>query len=145
MPNQGALANMDIDGALDLISSGVMCKQIAATYGVTPRAIRAKLEKHPEYKAAVASQASAFVEDAVREMIDCPADPVLIARARAKADVVLRYAKAHNPAYADKLDASALQVVINIAREGATGTAERVGATMGAAVQIDRLKDDDNQ
>lgn len=117
MSNQGALANMDIEGALDLISSGVMCKQIAATYGVTPRAIRKKLEKHPDYKSAIAAQASAFVEDAVREMLDCPADPVLIARARAKADVVLRYAKAHNPAYADKVDASAVQINVVIARE----------------------------
>ena len=103
MSNEGALANLDVDAALTEIASGVLSKEIAARYGVTPRGLRWALAKHPDYKQAVAEQAHSIVEDAMHEMMTVGAEDALpIARARAKVDAAFKYAKAHNPAYADK-------------------------------------------
>ena len=128
MSNEGALANLDVDAALTEIASGVLSKEIAARYGVTPRGLRWALAKHPDYKQAVAEQAHSIVEDAMHEMMTVGADDALpIARARARVDAAFKYAKAHNPAYADKQTEGGVQLVVNIAPpEAVTGQAVRV-------------------
>jgi hypothetical protein len=107
MSNEGALANLDVDAAIERIASGVLSKTIAAEYGVTPFGLRSKLALHPDYKQAVADQASTFVEDAVAEVMSSgedglPLDALAIARARVRVDTAFKYAKAHNKDYADK-------------------------------------------
>jgi hypothetical protein len=141
MPNQGALADLDVDAALEEISSGVIAQQIAARYGVTADGVRRKLAraKPEEYKDAVARQVEHWVFDSAAEMNELPADAVCIARARARADFRLKLASKLNPAYADKVDAMGVQIVVNIAP-----TERVVGATMGATAQIadDKLVSD---
>jgi hypothetical protein len=100
MANEGALANLNDSDAIDRLSNGTMLKQIAAEYGVSKVAVYKRLRKHPDYKDAIAAQAHAFVEQAMIEVNECDVDTVNIARARV--DAAFKYAKAHNPDYADK-------------------------------------------
>jgi hypothetical protein len=131
MSNEGALASLDVDAALNEIASGVLSKEIAARYGVTPFGLRKRLAKHPEYKDAIAEQAHAFVESAMSELMsdELAHDAVAIARARAKVDGALRYAKAHNAAYADKQGVGDLQITVMVARDGQAIRVERVANT----------------
>jgi hypothetical protein len=157
MSNEGALANLDDAAAIERIASGTLSKVIAAEFGVTPFGLRKRLAKHPDYKEAVAQQAHALVEDAVSEIFseELELDAVAIARARVRADTAFKYAKAHNPDYADK----SLNLNVNVTVEqaiqfdaGALLDSVRVidqardsGATMG--VTAERIEDnsDDNQ
>ena len=125
MGNWNALANLDVDAAIRRLAEGAMLKQIAAEYGVDKSAVYRKLSKHPDYREAIALQAHTWVEDAMEEVMDCTADTVNIARARV--DACFKYAKAHNPAYADKQTEGGAQIVVNIAPpEAVTGQAVRV-------------------
>lgn len=119
MATKGALANLDEQDAIERLANGTMLKQIAAEYGVKKQSLWSKLSKHPDYKDAIASQADSMVQDCILEHWSLPEGAPMtdIARARAKADVAFKYAKAHNPAYADKVDASAVQINVVIARE----------------------------
>lgn len=100
--NEGALATLDNAAALAEIASGTLSKEIAARYGVTPYAVRKRLAKAlpDDYKIAVADQAQSFVEDAMQDVRTCDNDTVAIARARV--DAAMKYAQAHNAAYASK-------------------------------------------
>lgn len=98
MSNQGALATLDPHSAIDEIANGVLLKQIAARYNVAKQAVHAKLCKHPEYKLAVVSQAESIVENALVEVLECEADMVDIARARARYDAAHKWAAARDPA-----------------------------------------------
>lgn len=100
MSNQGALALLDDDAAIQEIANGTMLKQIAERYNCGKVAVYKRLSKHPDYPDAIAQQAHAFVQDAMTEVRECDADTVNIARARV--DAAFRYAKAHNEAYRDK-------------------------------------------
>ena len=97
--NEGALAKLDDDAAIAELASGVLSKQIAARYGVTPYAIRKRLAKHPDYKQAIADQAESLVEHATEEAMNCGMDTVAIARARVKVDTAHKYAAARDPAH----------------------------------------------
>lgn len=120
MARPGALANLDYEDALDRMATGVLSKAIAAEYGVSPYGLRKRLAQHPDYKAAIAEQSHSIVEHAMEELMECPHDVVAIARARAKVDGAMRYAKAHNPAYADKqqVEHTASGPLINIVLAG---------------------------
>ena len=125
MGNWNALANLDVDAAIKRLAEGAMLKQIAAEYGVDKSAVYRKLSKHPDYREAIALQAHTWVEDAMEDVMECDADTVNIARARV--DACFKYAKAHNPAYADKQTEGGVQLVVNIASpETVTGQAVRV-------------------
>ena len=104
MPNQGALAKLDHDAALAEIASGTIAATIAKRHGTTAQAVRyALMRANPEaYKTAVAEQAHHWIDESSIEMAELPADPVCIARARARADFRLRVAAAVNPAFAAK-------------------------------------------
>lgn len=101
MATQGALATLDDATAIDQIANGRMLKQIAADYGVSKVAVYYRLSKHPDYSAAMSLQAHSFVQDAVQEVRECE-EPDRLNIVRARADIALRYAKAHNEAYRDK-------------------------------------------
>ena len=98
--NEGALATLDDDAAIAEIASGVLSKQIAARYGVTPYAVRLRLSKHPEYKQAVMDQAESFVEAATDEAmrLEEGCDMLAIARARVKVETAHKWAAARDPA-----------------------------------------------
>lgn len=100
MAKSGALEKLDLDMCIDRLSNGQMLKQIAAEYGVSKVAIYKRVRKHPDYKDAIASQSHSFVEDALEAVMGCDANTVNIARAQF--DAAYKYAKAHNPDYADK-------------------------------------------
>lgn len=95
--SHGALANLDDNAAIAELASGILSKQIAERYGVTPFAVRKRLAKHPDYQQAIKDQAESFVEEAVDEVRSVPLDNIAIARARAKADVALKWAAARDP------------------------------------------------
>jgi hypothetical protein len=132
MANEGALANLDDDAVIAEISDGVMLKQIAARYGVVKSSLHKRISKHPEYKDAVANQAHSFVERAMEQVFECDADTANIARARV--DAAFKYARAHNPDYADK--SSATITVVDIAAVIAEARQRALGATMGATQQL---------
>lgn len=116
MSNEGALANLDVEAALDEIAAGTLSKQIAARYNVTPRGLRYKLAKHPNYKQAIAEQAHSIVEQAMDDIMTVGADEALpIARARARVDAAFKYAAAHNPNYASKQQVTSVTVNVDIA------------------------------
>jgi hypothetical protein len=117
MPH-GSLATLDDDAAIAELASGVLTKDIAARHGVKKQSLQERLSKHPDYKQAIALQADSLVQSAIEEHREMPADPPVIARARARADLYLKYAKAHNPAYADKQDVAGLQIQVVIAPNG---------------------------
>ncbi len=98
--NEGALANLDDNAAIDQLAQGKLLKEIGADFGVSKVAVYKRLRKHPDYKDAIALQAHSFVEDAMSDLRDATADTVNIARARA--DGAFKYARAHSPDYADK-------------------------------------------
>ena len=127
MATKGALANLDDDSVLDRIASGEIMRHIAAELGVAKQSLRERLLKHPRYKACIAEQAQSMVEDCIEEHWEMPADMPAIARARAKADVAFKYARAHNSAYADKQDQQGLSIQVVIAPHG-----EQVGVTIDA-------------
>ena len=130
----GALANLDLDNAIEQIAAGRMLKQIAADWGVSKVAVYKRLQNHPNYKAAVSLQAQAFVETAMIEVMECNEDTVNIARARV--DAAFKYAKAHNPDYADKRE----QLNINVNAEVDMGDlARRVAylASLQQSVTVD--------
>lgn len=91
---------MDNDSAIAEIANGSMLKQIAARYGVSKIAVYKRLKDHPDYPEAMSLQAHALVQDSVQQVMECDAETVNIARARA--DITLRYAKAHSEAYRDR-------------------------------------------
>jgi AMMECR1 domain-containing protein len=132
MAQPGALANLDHNACIERLSNGTMLKQIAAEYGVSKVAVYKQLRKHPDYPDAISAQAHAFVEDAMTEVMNCTADTVNIARARV--DAAFKYAKAHNPDYADKQGAGDLHITVMVARDGHAVRVRRVGATLGATV-----------
>ena len=98
--NQNALAKLDDEEAIAELASGVLSKEIAKRYGVSPYAIRKRLAKHPDYKQAIADQAESFVENATHEALslDSDSDAVAIARARVKVDTAHKWAAARDPA-----------------------------------------------
>ena len=98
MPH-GSLATLDDAAAIQDLANGTMLKQIAALYNVSKVAVYKRLSKHPDYKQAIELQAHSFVEDAMITAMECDADNANIARVRV--DAAFKYAKAHNPAYAD--------------------------------------------
>ena len=98
--NEGALATLDHDAAINDLANGVMLKQIAERYNCSKVAVYKQLRKHPDYQDAIALQAHAFVQDAMEQVRVCDNDTVNIARARV--DAAFKYAKAHNKDYADK-------------------------------------------
>lgn len=145
MSNEGALATLDIDDAISRIAAGTLSKQIAAEFGVTPFAIRKRLAKHPDYKDAVAQQAHSFVEDSMAEIFseNMELDAVAIARARVRADTAFKYAKAHNPDYADK---QTINVVIDIGNALVEARSRALqGATVGATIDSTATNVCDNQ
>jgi 4-hydroxy-3-methylbut-2-en-1-yl diphosphate synthase IspG/GcpE len=160
MAKKGALANLDVDAAIDEIASGALTREIAARYGVNKSSIRDKLEAHPGYTKALARQADALVQEAIREHKDMSAEIPIIARARARASLYLDYAKAHNPAYAAKQQITQVSLTV-VASEALSvdagsllsqvrgltidGSAHRVGATMGATTIDGDSKPVDNQ
>ena len=93
--NEGALANLDDNAAIAEIASGVLSREIAARYGVTPYAIRKRLAKHPGYGLAVKEQAESFCEEAVFFARNCTEDEVAIARVRV--DSAFKWAAARDP------------------------------------------------
>ena len=93
---KGALAHLDDNAAIAEIASGVLSKQIAARYGVTPFAVRKRLAKHPDYAQAVKDQAASLVEDATELAMRCREDEVAIARVRV--DAAHKWAAARDPA-----------------------------------------------
>lgn len=95
MANYGALATMDDDAAIAEIASGTLSKTIAARYGVTPYAVRKRLQQHPDYKAAVAEQAESMVEQATELAMTCGNEDVAIARARV--DAAHKWAASRDP------------------------------------------------
>jgi len=99
LANEGALALLNDDEAIEQIAAGALSKQIAAKYGVTPYAVRKRLAKHPDYKQAILSQADSIVEDGMQLIaeLDSASDSVAITRARTKAELGLKYAAAINP------------------------------------------------
>lgn len=80
--NYGALATLDVESAIDEIASGTLSKEIAERFGVTPRAVRNKLAKHPDYPQAVKDQAQSLVEQATGLAMTCGNADVPIARLR---------------------------------------------------------------
>jgi hypothetical protein len=162
MPNQGALAELDIDATLAEISNGVIARQIAQRYGVTPDAVRKKLyrERPEEYKQAVADQVEHWVFDSAEEMNNLEADPVCIARARARGDFRLKLAGVLNPKFAVKQEITQVNLTV-VATEalsvdagsllsqvrGVTidGSAHRMGVTMGVTTIDGDSKPVDNQ
>jgi len=96
--NEGALATLDDDAAIAEIASGVLSRQIAQRYGVSPWAVRKRLSKRPDYPQAIIEQAESFVEQALLEVIECPLDAVAIARARTRFDCAHKWAAARDPA-----------------------------------------------
>ena len=93
--NEGALATLDDDAAIAEIASGVLSKEIAMRYGVTPYAVRKRLAKHPDYKQAVRDQAESLVEAATEYAMNCEQQTVAIARARV--DAAHKWAAARDP------------------------------------------------
>lgn len=103
MSNQGALAQFDDDAAIAAVASGKLMHQIAAEYGVVKSAIRKRLLKHPDYQAAIQSQAECLVDQTTAELMEVDADAVLIARARARVDAAHKWAAARDgPNWAGK-------------------------------------------
>ena len=100
MANEGALATLDDDAAINEIANGAILQQIADRYGCSKIAVWKRLRKHPDYPDAISLQAHAFVQDALKQVMECDADTVNIARARV--DAAFKYARAHNRDYADK-------------------------------------------
>lgn len=94
--NEGALATLDADKAIEQLSQGRMLKQIAADYGVTKPAVYKRLKGHPDYKQAIIDQAESLVEIATEQVFNCDADTVNIARARV--DAAHKWAAARDPA-----------------------------------------------
>lgn len=136
MPNHGALSNLDHDAALAEISSGVIADTIAKRYGATAQAVRSALKRaNPDaYKSAVSDQVEHWVFDSAKEMDELDADPVCIARARARGDFRLKLASKLNPAYADKIDArSDINVTITI-RKGIAGSGAGSAVVAGSVV-----------
>lgn len=122
---QGGLATLDDDAAIAEIANGAMLKQISARYNVVKSALYKRLSKHPDYKQAIELQAHSFVEDAMQDVMECDADTVNIARARV--DAAFKYAKAHNPAYADKQQVTH-EVGVTLAIPAAKAMAELLDA-----------------
>ena len=94
--NEGALATLDDDAAIAELASGVLSKEIAARYGVTPYAVRKRLAKHPDYRQAIHDQAESLVEAATDYAMTCEQQTVAIARARV--DAAHKWAAARDPA-----------------------------------------------
>ncbi len=89
---------LDDDSAIAELASGVLSKQIAARYGVTPFAVRKRLAKHPDYKQAIVDQAESFVEAATDEVMNTElSDMVAIGRARVRVDTAHKWAAARDP------------------------------------------------
>lgn len=114
MSNQGALRLMDDEAIIAEIASGTLMHQIATRYGVVKSAIRKRLKNHPDYPAAIQSQAEFMVDQATAELMEVGADQVLIARARARVDAAHKWAAARDPARwgPRQSDQTTLQVVI---------------------------------
>lgn len=108
MSNQGALAALEnpdtLNACIAELASGTLSKSIAARFGCSASAVRDYLRrKAPEaYQQAISEQAHSFVEDSLQEHENLPEDALAIARARARGDFRLKYARAHNEAYRDK-------------------------------------------
>ena len=82
---------------LEKVRAGMILREIAPEYGISPQAIHQAIGKDPEYREAMLDQAESMIEQAkvdtweAREAID-------IARAREVAKFAFRYAEAVNPA-----------------------------------------------
>ena len=98
--NQGALAELDIDRAIERISQGTLMRQIAAEYGVSKPAVYRRLVQHPDYHEAIQQQAESLVEVATQEAMRLAAgdDATAVNIARAKVDAAHKWAAARDPA-----------------------------------------------
>ena len=94
--NQGALATLDIEKAIDRIANGEVSEDIAKEFGVTGRAVRFQLSSHPSYAQAVKDQAEVIAERGVKAVLTCE-DTERLPIARARADIGLRWAAARDP------------------------------------------------
>lgn len=143
MSNEGALAALDVDAALAQLASGRMLKQIADDFKCSKVAVYKRLHKHPEYPAAIAQQAEAFVEQAMTEVMTCDADTVNIARARV--DAAFKWAAARDPArWGPKQQADAAQITVVISRDAVSITqqgAEIIGSIDGECAQVSQATD----
>jgi hypothetical protein len=99
MANKGALATLDDNAAIEELASGVLSKEIAERYDVSPYAVRKRLSKHPDYAQAIKDQSHSIAEDGVYAVLKLgpDSDMVAITRARVKADIALKYAALRNP------------------------------------------------
>ena len=97
MSNEGALASLDIQSALQRIAAGTLSKTIAAEYGVTKQSLRERLVAHPDYKEAIKDQAASLVEDATEDCMKDVNEMPVIARARLKLEAAHKWARARDP------------------------------------------------
>lgn len=135
MSNEGALANLDVDAALAALADGALLRQVAAQYGVVKSALHKRLSKHPEYKNTIAIQAHTFVEDAMAGVMDCDADTVNIARARV--DAAFKYARAHNPDYADKQQITQISLTVLAGEALAVDASSLLRSLRGVTIEHD--------
>lgn len=148
MDNKGALATLNDDAAIEQIASGILSKNIAALYGVTPYAVRKRLAKHPDYQAAVQEQAESFVEQALHEVMECPLDQVAIARARVRFDCAHKWAASRDPVRWGARPAVQMQIGAQAGEQPgqASGiTVIFVTAPQQNAAPIDRCIDSESQ
>lgn len=80
--NWGALATLDDEKAIAELCDGTLMKEIAERYKCSKVAVYKRLSKHPEYPQAIKYQADSLVENALKQVMECDADTVNIARAR---------------------------------------------------------------
>ena len=98
MTAYGALNSIDADSAIERIAAGTLSKVIAEEIGCTPRGLRYRLAKHPDYEQAVKEQAESLVEIATSKMFDDSLKTEDVPIARARVDAAHKWAAARDPA-----------------------------------------------
>ena len=141
----GKLAKLDVDDAIEQIANGAISRDIAERYGVTSYAIRKRLADHPAYADALKARASDWVDSSAREVMDLGVadDAVAIARARVKADVSMRYAKAYLPEFQDKFTGH-VSVEHSMDVQSVDELARRMAYMLNAATQLPHCNTIDN-
>ncbi len=95
--NQGALANLDIDSAIDRLASGTLLRTIAAEHQVDKSAVYRKVCNHPLYPQAIREQAESLVEQATAEAFDPELQPKQVNITRVRLDAAHKWAAARDP------------------------------------------------
>ena len=115
MANEGALAKLDDDAAIERIANGAILKEFAQEFGCSVVAVHKRLKKHPEYQDAVNVATHNQVQVTTKALMECDSAPDAVNLARARARHALDIAKVRNPDYADKKDQSGggIRIIIN--------------------------------